>query len=168
MTMQPNVAPMAPCLATEKMREVYVDGSCSNNGSPNARAALGIWSPGDEIVEHSEVLEGHKLTNQVAELSAILRALQIFYGENELFVYSDSEYSVRTLTEWAYEWRKNGWRRSGGKDVANVVLVREIIEMLDTMKEEGKVVTIIHVRGHSDNVGNVNADRLAQFACTSL
>ena len=59
---------------------VYTDGACTNNGSSNARAGIGIFFSKDSEFNQSIELVGDKLTNNVAELTAIINAIKIIQG----------------------------------------------------------------------------------------
>ena len=55
---------------------VFTDGACSKNGYSNACAGLGVYFGENDKRNFSEKIEG-KQTNNVAELSAIYKALII-------------------------------------------------------------------------------------------
>ena len=109
----------------------------------------------------SEALRGSKQTNQRAELTAILRALDIAPRHREVTVYTDSKYSIDCVTNWYRNWKKNGWVNSKGKPVENKDLVVQIRERIEERELLGKVTYFVWVKGHKDNVGNIAADRLA-------
>lgn len=77
-------------------------------------------------------------TNNVGELLAIKRALEIVRNEPKFVeIYTDSDYSIKCLTEWGDKWEKNGWcKTSGGKKepVKNLELIKPAREIL---KERG-------------------------------
>lgn len=72
---------------------VYTDGACIHNGYANAVAGIGVYIDEERWV--SERIEGK--TNQIAELMAILRALEMIGGDKAMIV-SDSEYAIRCAT----------------------------------------------------------------------
>src|SRR6185369_11400278 len=89
---------------------VYADGACSGNPGP---AGLGIVvvSPDGTRIEGYEYL-GHA-TNNVAELTAILRAAEIVPIEAAAVVHTDSQYSIGVLTK--------GWKAKANQElIANV------------------------------------------------
>ena len=71
----------------------YTDGACMHNGYANAVAGIGVYINDDLWV--SERIEGK--TNQIAELMAILRALEMI-GDDKVMIVSDSEYAIRCAT----------------------------------------------------------------------
>ncbi|KAH0828478.1 hypothetical protein AYO21_00388 [Fonsecaea monophora] len=109
----------------------------------------------------SEALKGSKQTNQRAELTAILRALDIAPRHREVTIYTDSKYSIDCVTNWYRNWKKNGWVNAKGKPVENKDLVMDIREKIEEREQLGKVTYFVWVKGHMDNPGNIAADRLA-------
>ena len=65
----------------------------------------------------SEPLTGPRQTNQRAELTAILRALELAPLNREVTIFSDSNYAINCVTTWFQNWRKNGWHTSSKKPV---------------------------------------------------
>jgi ribonuclease HI len=69
------------------------------------------------------------------------------------------------LTEWSFNWRKNGWRTAGGKPVVNKELIDYTLTLLETRQRSGQPVKLEYVKGHSGDVGNDGADALAVAGC---
>ena len=60
------------------MNYIYTDGSCINNGKPDAKAGIGIFFSDDDERNLSEPLDSSmKQTNNTAELYAIIKAIKI-------------------------------------------------------------------------------------------
>ncbi|ETI24062.1 hypothetical protein G647_03431 [Cladophialophora carrionii CBS 160.54] len=109
----------------------------------------------------SEALKGSKQTNQRAELTAILRALDIAPRHREVTIYTDSKYAIDCVTNWYRNWVKNGWVNSKGKPVENKDLVADIRERIEEREQLAKLTYFVWVKGHAQNAGNIAADRLA-------
>ncbi len=141
---------------------VYTDGACSRNGRASARAGVGVWWGENDTRNVSEPLPaGSPQTNQRAELSAIIRALETAPNEGILDVRSDSAYAIKCATTYLKSWKRNGWRTAKGGDVKN----RDLISRLDSLMEARVGKTIFtKVLGHSNDHGNDEADRLARNA----
>lgn len=92
-----------------------------------------------------------------AELLAILIALEDNPSGN-IRILSDSEYSIRAITDWGDEWKRNGWLRHNGSRPRNLDLILEIRLLID--EHEGKV-RFEWVKGHNGHPMNEKADRLA-------
>lgn len=100
-------------------------------------------------------------TNQVAELTAVLRAIEAHPGSEPLLVESDSQYAIRCASEWVAGWKAKGWRTASGEPVKNLELVQAIERAI--ADREGPV-RFHWVRGHVGNPFNERADQLAGLA----
>lgn len=126
---------------------IYTDGSYARN-----RAGFGVVVIRDDIVEayHGRVPIDEP-TNQKAELYAVYVALQVVPDE-DLIIYSDSEYTINSLSKWIH-----GWLKKRGEGVKNWFLIRACYEAM-----QGRKVTFHHVYGHRGNHLNELADQLAK------
>ena len=109
----------------------------------------------------SEPLAGTVQTNQRAELTAILRALEITPSHQPVRIVTDSQYSINCATVWAQSWERKGWKTASGEDVKNQDLVRGIRERVKEREAQGAATAFEWVKGHAMNPGNEAADRLA-------
>jgi len=109
----------------------------------------------------SEPLAGEVQTNQRAELTAILRALQIVGIDENADIRSDSQYAIRCVTEWAPGWEKKGWKTMEGTDVKNRDLVEAICTLMKMRNEMQAQTTFKWLKGHASDAGNNAADELA-------
>ena len=147
---------------------IFTDGACSLNGRPGAKAGYAVWFPDHLRFSMSERLPANEpQTNQRAEMAAIHKAAMIleengFHDEN-IVIYTDSEYSINCLTKWITGWVSRGWKTSAGGDV----LHRDLIE--DTAKRLAKFKSyrFVHVRAHTggeDDLSKQNdaVDRMAR------
>lgn len=95
-------------------------------------------------------------TNNVGELTAILKAIEL--TEGRLVIYSDSLYSINSLTIWYKKWEKNNWKTSNKKDVKNKELICSILKL-----KQGRYIEFKHVKAHSGIKFNERADFLANI-----
>ena len=109
----------------------------------------------------SETLPGPRQTNQRAELTAILRALQIVPRNRDVSIVSDSRYAIDCVTVWHVNWRKNGWKTSAGKAVENKDLVESVLAKIEERNSLAVQTTFEWIKGHANHPGNVEADKLA-------
>lgn len=114
----------------------------------------------------SEALKGTKQTNQRAELTAILRALDIAPIHRDVTIYTDSKYSIDCVTNWYKNWERNGWVNAKGKPVENKDLVMDIREKIEERDLLKKGTYFVWVKGHASDAGNIAADRLAVEGAT--
>ncbi|MBA3542007.1 MAG: ribonuclease HI [Deltaproteobacteria bacterium] len=125
---------------------VWTDGACSGNPGP---AGIGVVIvDGDRTQELSEYLgEG---TNNIAELTAILRGLETVppdQRDRPVAVYSDSQYSIGLLSQ--------NWKAK-----ANV----ELVTKLRALTKQFKDLRFVKVLGHSGIPLNERTDQLATAA----
>ncbi|HVJ88270.1 MAG TPA: ribonuclease H [Labilithrix sp.] len=136
---------LAPGAVPSDAWTVYADGACSGNPGP---AGLGIVlvAPGGK-----SQLEGYEYlgtaTNNVAELTAILRAAEIVPAEAPFVLHTDSQYSIGVLTK--------GWKAK-----ANQELIASVKAALARRKD----YRIVYVPGHAGVPLNERADELAREA----
>ncbi|KEF51271.1 uncharacterized protein A1O9_12621 [Exophiala aquamarina CBS 119918] len=109
----------------------------------------------------SEALKGSKQTNQRAELTAISRALDIAPRHRDVTIYTDSKYAISSVTEWYRNWEKNGYLNSSRKPVENKDLVIDIRGKIEEREALKKQTIFVWVKGHANNAGNIEADKLA-------
>jgi ribonuclease HI len=125
---------------------VFTDGSYIRKPE---KCGYGVYFPNGEIKNISRKFTKEPLTNQRAELYAIYKAIKAVQKkslEYPIKIYTDSEYSIKSLTIWIEGWKKNGWKSSTGKDVMNQDLIKKIdlIKAMNVAKIEFQ-----HVRSHT-------------------
>jgi ribonuclease HI len=72
-------------------------------------------------------------------------------------VKTDSAYTIKAMTEWVSNWKKNGWQTSQSEPVKN----KDDIMQLDSACQKINVKWT-HVPGHCGIAGNEAADQLAK------
>lgn len=135
--------------------EVYTDGACSGNPGPGGWGAM-IYVD-DQLVDQLSGGLPHT-TNNVMELTAPLMALsklaqQSDAFDNEIIVYSDSSYVVKSMMEWAHKWVKNDF-----KDKKNPDLMKQLYAFTHSM---GMNVKFQWVKAHNGDPKNEAVDKLA-------
>gem|GEM_PF-216817 len=132
------------------------DGSCLRNPG----GAIG-WAWVDHTGTRFDSGGAASGTNQIAELTAVLQALRAHPGPRPLLIESDSQYTIRSATEWLPGWKRKGWRTSTGSPVQNLELIQAIDAEISG--REGPV-KFRWVRGHFGHKFNERADELALAA----
>nr|XP_027221266.1 ribonuclease H1-like [Penaeus vannamei] len=137
---------------------VYTDGACESNGRVGAKAGVGVYFGRDHPLNVAEPVRG-RATNNTAEIQAATYALELAQaaGFDKVAVYTDSQFMINCMTSWLKSWKKNNWKKKDGEPVKN----KEDLMDLDKATK-GLMVKWVHVRGHTGNVGNEEADRLAR------
>lgn len=140
----------------------FTDGSCRGNPGPGGCGAI-ILTSWDHTVENAVLTavwqaECAETTNNREELKAILYVME-YYGKEFPcpLVYSDSAYSVNSLTKWIWGWKEKGWVRAGNKPVENLDLMKKYDQLFNL----GYRIELCKVSGHSGNKWNDVADELA-------
>ena len=145
--------------------DIYTDGSLKRTRN-GIICGYGIYFPNRELKNVAAPFNDGKLTNNRAELYAIYRAIvrvKKCYTFDTINIYTDSEYSQKSLTIWIKNWKKNNWQTSNRKPVVNQDIIRKIDRYLEIYK--GKI-NIQWVRAHTGrndihSINNSEADRLA-------
>ncbi|KAF5120837.1 Ribonuclease H [Metarhizium anisopliae] len=134
---------------------IAVVGACWNNGTPNAKAAAGVFVGHESRYNDSFILNVPNPTNQIAELRAGVRGLEqalviksqgLEDGDlQQVVIKADSEYLVKGMTEWVFKWEMNGYRTSRGVAVANASLFKKLQELVAELNERKVEVLFWHV-----------------------
>jgi len=147
---------------------ISVDGACSGNGTPSARAGVGIFFGPNSPHNVSESISGSQ-TSQRAELLGAIKALhkaatllENVTSVDCIVLLSDSKYVVGAMTEWIFAWKENGWKNANGGRVENKAEFEELDAVIERLEEDGLDIKFWLVgREH-----NVHADQLAKASCT--
>jgi ribonuclease HI len=156
---------------------IYTDGACKNNGKANRKAGCGVFFGDNKIDNISVKLDGPKITNQVAELTACILAIEAIINNSsdniptEIIIKTDSMYTINCIITWFEGWKKREWKKADGKPVDNLELIQKLHNYVKTYN-----IKLIHVRAHKDEppkdhptyndwYGNMMADKLATDAC---
>lgn len=175
----PRPSKRSKIIADSALR-IHTDGSSRGNGKAGASAGVGVFfgdndprfafvcpvykAPKQLITCRRNIcerLEGDPQTNQRAELTAILRAVQRVSVDQDIEIVTDSKYSLSCVTEWYKGWEKKGWKTTGNADVKNRDLIQAIRSKIDDREASGTKTSFRWVKGHNATHGNVEADKLA-------
>lgn len=150
---------------------VFTDGCCFNNGKYNSKASYAVYFPNKEYENISGCLKG-KHTNNRAELTAILICLQqLKYLENTIIkIYSDSKYSINSLTVWYKKWEQDNWINSKKQQVLNSDLIKQILNLSNDLKKNNNIIQYNYVKAHTNKTDEISkcnniVDLLAKQAC---
>lgn len=123
----------------------YTDGACSGNPGPAGSGVVLVAPGGARMAEGYEFLGTS--TNNVGELTAILRAVEWAPAAGPLLVYTDSQYAIGVL--------QRGWKAK-----ANPELIAHTKRLIASRGQ----VRLEYVRGHAGHALNEKADELARKA----
>ncbi|KAJ7929606.1 hypothetical protein B0H13DRAFT_2310529 [Mycena leptocephala] len=97
---------------------ISVDGACSGNGTPSARAGP---TSGDSIRDQSSA-----------------KGLNSAGGRDQrgcIVLLCDSKYVVGAMTEWIFAWKDNGWKNANGGRVENKADFQELDTVIERLEE---------------------------------
>lgn len=139
---------------------IYTDGACSGNPGSGGWAAILMYNG-----QKKEISGAQKdTTNNIMEITAVIKGLETLKFPCEVDLYSDSAYVVNCFSQgWIYNWIKNNWKTADKSPVKN----KELWEKLYDLTKKHKV-NFIKVKGHSDNEFNNRCDELAREAISKL
>jgi ribonuclease HI len=152
---------------------VYTDGSCIHNGTPKAKAGMGVYFGQNDPRNVSKQVVG-KQSNNTGELGALLEAMTIMESYTNadpnltvVFV-TDSKYSMLCLTSFGEKNSRKQWSDS----IPNKELVREVYTLYSKYARQSKWKAM-HVMAHTNgsdvhSIGNDYADRLANEAIANF
>tara|TARA_B100000767_G_scaffold238055_1_gene232600 strand:- start:226 stop:651 length:426 start_codon:yes stop_codon:yes gene_type:complete len=140
------------------MIKIYTDGSCLNNPGNGGWAAI-ININGD-VKKISGSVKG--TTNNKMELMAPIKALQEIKENEQIEIYTDSQYVKLGITDWVHKWIKNDWQTSKKEPVKNKDLWVQLYELNNLCD-----VKWIWVKAHAGNILNEEVDLLAKQAAES-
>ena len=136
-----------------KKVQIFTDGSSLGNPGPGGWCALLRYN------KHEKILKGGKAktTNNEMEIKAVLEGLKALKEPCEVDLYSDSQYVVKAISEWIYNWQKNNWRNASKKEIAHREMWEEIYNLLQKHK-----VNPIWIKAHAGHTENELCDKIAK------
>ncbi|KAI8320327.1 ribonuclease H-like protein [Martensiomyces pterosporus] len=149
---------------------IYTDGVCKGNGRPEAVAGVGVYFSHGDSRNVSELLPGPRQTNQRADLTAVLKAIQIVSSQPQrsnslvrrpIRIFTKSKYVIYCLTSGWRRWMKNGWMTAMGNGVKNRDLIEEILEEI---RIHALNVRLDHINKSAGNMSLARANQLANCA----
>ena len=138
---------------------IWTDGACSGNPGPGGWGALIKYNNSTKEISGSE----KNTTNNRMEMLAVIKALKYIDTKSHINLYTDSKYVKEGITNWIISWKKNNWKNSQKKDVKN----KDLWVELDSLSLKHNI-NWNWVKGHSGNIENDIADKLATEAIKDL
>ena len=135
-----------------KTVEIYTDGACRGNPGPGGWGVLLIAG------RHRKTMHGGEpeTTNNRMELTAAIEALNALKNGEAVILHTDSKYVMDGINTWMPTWKKRGWKTAAKKPVKNQDLWRLLDEAIQRHD-----IKWVWVKGHDGNLGNEEADELA-------
>lgn len=140
--------------------KIYTDGACRGNPGPGGWGVLLRYKDREKTLYGGEAMT----TNNRMELMAAIMGLESLARPCKVCLTTDSQYVKKGITEWLAQWKKRGWKKSGGNEpVKNEDLWRRL-EIAARRHE----IDWQWVRGHTGHPENELADTLANRAIDEL
>jgi len=137
------------------MIKIYTDGSCLNNPGNGGWAA--IINQDNKVKKISGSVKD--TTNNKMELMAPIMALQEIDKNQQIEIYTDSQYVRLGITDWIHKWIKNNWQTSKKEPVKNKELWIQLYELTKSYE-----IKWIWIKAHAGNTLNEEVDLLAKKA----
>ena len=142
------------------MHILWTDGSASPNPGPGGYAVIeqfpGETSP-DTSARPVRIGRERHSSNIRMEGAALIAAME-YAGSAGAKIYTDSQFWINVLTQWAPAWQAKGWVKKSG-EIKNLPLVKLAWQLYNQAPIE-----LIWVRGHVGTALNEQADQLANRA----
>ena len=164
---------------------IFTDGSFKNNDE-HFNSGLGVFF-GKNALNVKNIYNNK--TNNQCELMAVNIAFEIIIkyvndivaNNKPINIVSDSEYTIKSCTQWIKVWKNNDWKTKSGSNVKNKDIMISILNNMaklkminDKLPETKKVkIKFTHIKSHQTPAsksgydffiweGNYIADALAQ------
>lgn len=141
------------------IHKIYTDGSCYGNGNKISLGGYGIY------IDHENyyVEPLYCVTNNVAELMAILRVFAIMHEEIKkgdlIEIITDSDYSIKAFTTYGQKCNDSFWK----KDIPNKELIKKGFRIVKKYPN----IKFTHIHSHTgkkdiNSINNEKVDKLAK------
>jgi ribonuclease HI len=149
----------------------YTDGSVTNNGKSFARGGSGIFFGTDDPRNMALRFNIKPITTPRTELYAVYKAMEMYIKSywnelhnvpklkprKKLFIYSDSEYTVKCVQTWMDTWKRNEWKKKNGSPVENLDLIKAIYNIKHYYIEKLQI-KLIHIKSHQNPPKDINSE----------
>ena len=137
------------------MIKIYTDGSCLKNPGDGGWAVIISKDGKNKEISGSE----KDTTNNRMELLAPINALKEMKSNEQIEIYTDSQYVKLGITEWINKWVLNNWKTSKKEDVKNKDLWVELYNLNQSLNVKWN-----WVKAHAGDPLNEEVDMLAKEA----
>lgn len=141
---------------------IHGDGACSGNPGPGGWACELLFEKSIAVY----ISGGNpQTTNNIMELSAAIAAFEYIESNKivpvDVVLRLDSQYVLNGLKDWSRGWIANNWKTAKNQPVKNCALWQRLVELRDSVVDQGGSVLYVHVKGHSGDNCNDRVDAMA-------
>ena len=144
---------------SDKLIYIYTDGACRGNPGPGGWGSILICGDYRKEIKGGSLLT----TNNIMELTAVIKALELLKKPSNLQITTDSTYVKDGITKWIHNWKAKGWKTASKKPVKN----KELWVVLDKLVSKHSI-DWQWLRGHTGHPENEAADQLANTGIDEL
>lgn len=139
---------------TPDIPEIYTDGSFIHSIKTGGYTVL-IKDIDQEysIFSYKTVKQG----NNLIELTAVLKGLELLKDEIKIRIITDSQYVIKGITEWTPIWKLNNWFTANGTKTKNITEWKKINILV-----KNKYIEFEWVKSHSNHFENTICDITAK------
>ncbi len=142
------------------------------------KAGYGVYYPKYNIKKSFDMSGG---TNNQAEIKAVIESFKYINENNKqnhlnkkYIIVSDSRYVINSILEWIPKWKNNFWKKSDGKIIENLELIKKLESEYKNILNNGINIEFLHYNSHQKKplkktsldyylwFGNYTADLLAK------
>lgn len=141
---------------------IYTDGGARPSNPGPAAWGFVVVDPNGIIIHEHSGFKAHATNNEM-ELTAISMALKhVLDTENldSVEIYSDSQYSVNSITKWMTGWKLRGWKTGAGEEVKNLELMKLLDTQVQLIASQDIKCDIKWIKGHAGHEFNERVDQL--------
>jgi uracil-DNA glycosylase len=167
-----------PQCYTSDVLWVFTDGGSKGNGSAKCVASYGWYvTDGEKVAADTGIVPAvdlagsvYRASNNRGELTAILSAIEFVrdhgseFSFSSITIVSDSEYSIKSITDWIYKWEKDPAKAADKKNLDLISAAKNIVEKL---KLNVKVV-FRHVRSHQPEPADSDCEEWFVWKCNEI
>ena len=140
--------------------QIYIDGSSliKNNDYESSTGVI-FYDNDKEIARFGQYhKDGTNSKGEVYGMKIALEMIHKLYDSDDnlknqkIIIISDSEYVVKSVKSWIYNWVKNGWKTAKGSDIS---FKSEFMEMYDKYLNrniKNKNIKIWHINSHVKDI----------------
>jgi len=138
----------------EGLTELFTDGSY-NQELKTGGYALIIKKPGKDLQLYH--FKTQKKGNNLIELLAIIKGLEILKDEIKLRIITDSQYVIKGITEWLPLWKINNFYTANGTKAKNIGDWKKVDHLI-----KNRYIEFEWVKSHSEHFENTICDMKAK------
>lgn len=157
----------------KKYYNIFTDGGCRPNPGIGAAASILVFK--GEVIDEV-VITKVMTTNNEMELIGLIKGFGLAAkvisdnADDKLTITfrCDSQYVIKGVSEWMYNWKALGWRKANGTPIMYRELWMCLYELVEEFKKVDTKIRFRYVEAHSGIKGNEIVDNMCTQAIKKL